>query len=154
MFDYYGSFLLDPYLILSPPSPQLPHYFSWINNSSKFVLGLISSLHECSFECFLSREIRIGFHIHVKHTDIHHKVDCHGMEVTVFALPRTKCSLLGEDVYWAVQEGISNPDTHLNNHFSVNDPPMNAHLFTYKHPKGIHPLTKQVFIDCLNAPPC
>ena len=42
MFDYYGSFLLDPFLILSPLSSSVPHYFSQINNSSKFCLGLIS----------------------------------------------------------------------------------------------------------------
>jgi hypothetical protein len=28
---------------------------------------------------------------------------------------------------------------------------MNAHLFTYKHAKGIRPLTKQVFMDRLNT---
>jgi hypothetical protein len=53
---------------LLPPSSPLILYFSLINNLSKFVLGLISSLRECSFECFLSGFLQIGSHLAVKIT--------------------------------------------------------------------------------------
>src|SRR3984957_14428844 len=49
-------------LSLIPIFPAISFIFSLINNSSQFVLGLISSFHEFSSECFLPGEIRIGFH--------------------------------------------------------------------------------------------
>jgi hypothetical protein len=58
--------------------------------------------------------------IHVKHSNIQQQTDHHGLEVTVFALPRTKCSLHGED--WAIQDGTMDPNTHLKNHLTINDP--------------------------------
>jgi hypothetical protein len=89
--------------------------------------------------------------IHIKRSNIRNGEDRHGMKVTVFAIPRTKCSRSGEDVYWAVQDGPSDPDSALKNHFQVNNPPPNSHLFSYKHSKGLRPLTKRTFIDRLNA---
>jgi hypothetical protein len=89
--------------------------------------------------------------IHIKRSDIRRGEDRHGFQVTVFAIPRTKCSHNGEDVYWAIQEGISNPDAALRNHFEVNNPSPSSHLFSYKHSKGPRPLTKRVFMDHLNT---
>jgi hypothetical protein len=87
--------------------------------------------------------------IHVKRSDIRREEDRHGLKVTVFALPRTKCSLAGEDVYWARQPGPSDPDTLLENHFLINDPPQHAALFSYRHANGLRPLTKHAFMDRL-----
>lgn len=63
LFDYYGIFPIRS-LSLSPIPifPAISFIFSLINNSSQFVLGLISSFREFSSECFLPGEIRIGFH--------------------------------------------------------------------------------------------
>ena len=66
------------------------------------------------------------------------------MEVTVFHIPKAKCTLEGEDVFWSHQ-GVSDPNTTLNNHFKINDP-----LFAYKHARGRCPLTKKVFLDRIN----
>jgi hypothetical protein len=41
--------------------------------------------------------------IHIKRSDIHDREDRHSMKVTVFTIPRTKCSPNGEDIYWTVQ---------------------------------------------------
>ena len=49
-------------LSLIPIFPAISFIFSLINNSSQFVLGLISSFREFSSECFLPGEIRKGFH--------------------------------------------------------------------------------------------
>src|ERR1700720_3574360 len=55
-------FLFARSLSLIPIFPAISFIFSLINNSSQFVLGLISSFCEFSSECFLPGEIRIGFH--------------------------------------------------------------------------------------------
>jgi hypothetical protein len=89
--------------------------------------------------------------IHVKRSDIRFDEDRNGLKVTVFALPQTKCSLTGEDVYWARQDGPSDPETLLNNHFLVNKTPQDAALFSYQHTKGLRPLTKHAFMDRLNT---
>src|SRR6202040_1115201 len=52
-------------LSLVPIFPAISFIFSLINNSSQFVLGLISSFREFSSECFLPGEIRIVFHFFV-----------------------------------------------------------------------------------------
>lgn len=70
---------------------------------------------------------------HVKLSDISKWKDHNNLEVTVFHIPKTKCTLEGEDVFWSHQEGASDPNTTLNNHFKINDPPANGPLFAYKH---------------------
>ena len=89
--------------------------------------------------------------IHVKRCDIRYSEDHHSLKVTVFALPRTKCSISGEDVYWAAQDGLTDPAHLLENHLRVNTAPARAHLFAYRHGKGFRPLTKRTFMDHLNA---
>jgi hypothetical protein len=54
-------------------------------------------------------------------------------------------------VYWAVQEGPTDPACLLANHLQVNIAPAEAHLFAYRHGKGFRPLTKRTFMDRLNA---
>lgn len=88
--------------------------------------------------------------LHVKRSDIHRDQDRNGLKVTVFFLPRTKCSDTGEDVYWGAQDGPADPAPLLENHLLVNDAPPTAHLFAYRHTKGLRPLTKKVFMDRLN----
>ena len=87
---------------------------------------------------------------HVKPSDISVKRDCNDLEVTVFHLPKTKCAMEGEDVFWSCQDGIMDPNTLLENNLHINDPPPNGHLFAYKHHKGFHPLTKRSFLERIN----
>ncbi|KIK78096.1 hypothetical protein PAXRUDRAFT_164927, partial [Paxillus rubicundulus Ve08.2h10] len=41
------------------------------------------------------------------------------------------------------------PQAALQNHFNMNNPPMDGHLFAYKHKGGHHPLTKLKFTTSL-----
>ena len=87
---------------------------------------------------------------YVKPSDIRYDQDRNNLRVTVFRLPRTKCSITGEDVYWATQHGIYDPQAAISNHFAVNDPPRLQALFSWKHPNGIRPLTKPEFLRRVN----
>lgn len=88
--------------------------------------------------------------IHVKPSDISHRVDRNQLDVTVFRLPKTKCSEVGEDVFWSPQTGITDPKVNLENHLRINNPPINGPLFAYRHSKGLRPLTKRAFLDRIN----
>ncbi|KAK0430699.1 hypothetical protein EV421DRAFT_1912589 [Armillaria borealis] len=50
--------------------------------------------------------------------------DRNNLEQTVFFIPKTKSCVHGEDVFWATQDGPSDPQALLENHFTVNDPPL------------------------------
>ncbi|KAF8797350.1 hypothetical protein BYT27DRAFT_7125832 [Phlegmacium glaucopus] len=67
--------------------------------------------------------------------------------ITILHLPKTKTSLQGEDIYWAKQEGETDPIAALNHHRQLNAPPQDNHLFTYRHKNGHQPLTKTKFIE-------
>ena len=73
---------------------------------------------------------------HSRRTDVYKKTDCHNLPVTVFRIPHTKCSKDGKDIYCATQPGPINPVFELKNQLAINDPPPNAHLFTYCHANG------------------
>ena len=47
--------------------------------------------------------------IHVKPSDVSTKRDRNGLEVTNFRIPRTKSSADGEDIFWARQNGLTDP---------------------------------------------
>jgi hypothetical protein len=89
--------------------------------------------------------------LHVKPSDISNRTDRNNLEVTVFHLPKTKCASEGEDAFWSRQEGITDPEAMLENHFRINNPPAGGHLFAYKHSKGFRPLTKKAFLDRINT---
>ena len=57
----------------------------------------------------------------------------------------------GEDVYWALQEGESDPTEALKNHLRINQPTENSHLFTYQVKHACHPLTKAKFLQRIGA---
>jgi len=56
-----------------------------------------------------------------------------------------------EATFWAAQDGPSDPRAALENHIRVNPADSNAHLFAWKHPKGIRPLSKAELSKRLNA---
>jgi hypothetical protein len=81
---------------------------------------------------------------HITRASVSTTTDHNGLPVTKFHLPRTKCSPIeGEDAYWAAQEGPSDPRTALDNHLTVNQAGGNAHLFAWKHARGLRPLSKK-----------
>jgi hypothetical protein len=87
---------------------------------------------------------------HVTRASISTTTDRNSLPVTKFHLPRTKCSLIkGEDTYWAAQEGPSDPRAALDNHLRVNQADKNAHLFTWKHARGLCLLSKKEVVKRL-----
>ncbi|KAJ6453434.1 hypothetical protein C8R47DRAFT_997724 [Mycena vitilis] len=89
--------------------------------------------------------------IHVKPSDISEVGDRNHLSQTNFSLPRTKSAPHGESVYWAAQNGLSDPKAALANHLAVNSPLQNGALFSYLHRKGRRPLTKAAFRTRLAA---
>ncbi|OBZ66760.1 hypothetical protein A0H81_13224 [Grifola frondosa] len=83
---------------------------------------------------------------HISRRRVRTTTDRTGLEQTVFALPRTKSSAEGEDVYWAKQPGGVDPEEALRNHFAVNNPSLDNHLFAYRHANAQRPLTKSAFL--------
>ncbi|KAF8150251.1 hypothetical protein B0H34DRAFT_802337 [Crassisporium funariophilum] len=73
------------------------------------------------------------------------------LKVTVLRIPKTKTSSEGEDVFWAKQSGLSDPDMALETHLRISNPPDNLHLFAYRHKKGnkmiYQALTKSKFLE-------
>lgn len=87
---------------------------------------------------------------HVTRANVSKTTDRNGLPVTKFRLPRTKCSPIeGEDAYWAAQDGPSDPSAALENHFRINPAGGEAHLFAWKHTKGLRPLSKKELIKRL-----
>lgn len=81
---------------------------------------------------------------HITRSGISKTADHNGLPVTKFHLPSTKCSPNeGEDAYWAMQEGPSDPSAALENHLRINPANSDAHLFAWKHAKGLRPLSKK-----------
>ena len=87
---------------------------------------------------------------HVKPSDVRQVQDRHGLPVTVFGLPHTKTAKDGEDVFWSAQEGAADPFAALANHLAVNNPPQDQHLFAWRHPNGLRPLTRNEFLKRIN----
>jgi hypothetical protein len=81
---------------------------------------------------------------HITRTNVSKAFDRNGLPVTKFHIPITKMSPInGEDAFWAVQEGPSDPQAALENHFHINPAGKDAHLFAWKHSKGMRPLSKK-----------
>src|ERR1700753_1699824 len=66
--------------------------------------------------------------IHVKRSDLGRRVDRSGLETTTIHVPQTKSSPIeGEDLYWARQNGASDPESALQRHLALNNPPAGFH---------------------------
>ena len=89
---------------------------------------------------------------HVTRSDISVTHDRNQLKTTSFHLPSTKCSPIeGEDVSWAKQDGLTDPEAALDHHLAVNNPLSSGEaLFSYTHTDGKRrPLTRRNFLKCL-----
>ena len=91
---------------------------------------------------------------HISKNQLSYDQNREGQQVTVLHLPHTKASPQGEDVCWAKQDRLMNPNTVLAHHLEVNDPPQDGHLFAYRHKNGHRPLTKSKFLAELARAAC
>jgi hypothetical protein len=88
---------------------------------------------------------------HIKPADVREETDRNSNHVTVFALPHTNTKVQGEDVFWATQEGPTDPSMAWRRHLEFNTPPAQGHLFAYKHRNGHRPLTRHEFMKTMKA---
>jgi hypothetical protein len=92
---------------------------------------------------------------HITCENVSETVDRNNLPVTKFHIPSTKTSPIeGKDTFWAAQDGPSDPRAALENHIRVNPADSKAHLFAWKHLKGIRPLLKAKLSKRLNAIAC
>ena len=78
-------------------------------------------------------------------------VDRNNLRTTVFTLPRTKSSASGEEVQWAKQDGPTEPQSALDAHMALNEPPLTGPLFAYKDGSKHKPLMKTTFLKLLKV---
>ena len=86
---------------------------------------------------------------HVKRSNMSSRRDRNNFQVSVLHIPVTKTSRKGEDVYWSAQTDQSDPEAAIAHHFHVNMPPHTDHLFAWRHPNGLRPLTREAFMTTL-----
>ncbi|KAF8136204.1 hypothetical protein EV363DRAFT_1158263, partial [Boletus edulis] len=79
---------------------------------------------------------------HITPSHVSRMKDHKGLDIVALHLPRMKCSTVGEDMQCTPIAHLTNLVAWLDNHFCINTPGPNDHLFTWKHHKGLHPLTK------------
>jgi len=87
---------------------------------------LDAAVYTCLTTCFYASD-RLGeFTVHqldgfdstksVTRKHLSYDQDCNRLNVTVLHLPQTKTSINREDVFWAKQNGVTDPDAALANH--------------------------------------
>jgi hypothetical protein len=92
---------------------------------------------------------------HVTTKNLSYDQDRNGLNMTVLHLPRTKAAAVeGEDVYWASQNGDTDPTAALEQHLRVNQPSEASHLFAYKAQHTRRPLTKKKFLERIGSAAC
>ena len=90
---------------------------------------------------------------HVKRSDLGESTDRNGLRTTTIRIPKTKANPNeGEVLYWAKQNGDSDPEGAMKRHLKLNDLEKGAHLFGYrnKEGKGV-PMTKTTFMKRLTG---
>ena len=149
---------------LTPPSskrkkrrPYTVDFILAIRQHLDLQKPLDASVFACLSTCFFATgrvgEFTVpkldGFNpeAHVSKAGVSYDQSRDGQQVTVLRIPRTKVAPQGEDVCWAKQDGLVDPDAALAHHLEVNTPPDHAHLFAYRYKTGHRPLTKSKFIS-------
>lgn len=93
---------------------------------------------------------------HVTRAHARQEVDRQGLAVWTIHIPVTKASASGEDITFAQQDGVVDPEAALLSHFRVNNPNAQQALFAYghvdkKHRKSLRPLTKTCFLKAIRS---
>ena len=138
--------------------PYTPEFIVALKGQMNLEDPLDAAVFACLVTCFYA-SARLGEftvrtlgsfnpNTHATPGNLSYDQDRNGFKVTVLHLPRTKMAgTEGEDVYWASQEGDTDPTAALNNHLRVNRPSEAAHLFEYRAKKARKPLTKTKFLE-------
>ena len=138
--------------------PYTPDFISAVRQHLNLDKPLDAAVFACLMTCFYA-SARLGeFTVrtlssfspstHVTPQNLSYDQDHGGNKVTVLHLPRTKAAgNAGEDVYWASQNGDTDPSAALQQHLRVNQPAEASHLFSYKALHTRRPLTKAKFLE-------
>ena len=122
--------------------PYTPDFISAVRQQMDLNDPLNAAVFACLTTCFYA-SARLGEftvrtlqsfnpNMHVTTRHLSYEQDRNNLKVTVLHLPRTKMAgNEGEDIYWASQEGDTNPTAALQNHLRVNQPSEASHLFSY-----------------------
>jgi hypothetical protein len=154
---------------LTPPTskkeqrrPYTPDFIGALSQHFDHTNPLDAAVYACLTTCFYA-SARLGeFTVrrldgfdpnkHVTLKNLSQDQDRNGLKVAVLHLPTTKAAQIeGEDVFWACQDGPTDPETAMANHLIINNPPEDHHLFSYQQKKGNktlrQPLTKSKFLE-------
>lgn len=140
--------------------PYTPDFIIAVRQQMNLNDPLDAAIYACLTTCFYA-SARLGEftvrtlqsfnpNIHITTRNISYDQDRNNLKVTVLHLPKTKVAgNEGEDVYWASQEGDTDPTAALQNHLRVNQPSEASHLFAYRIKHTRRPLTKTKFLERL-----
>jgi hypothetical protein len=144
-----------------PRRPYTPDFISALRCHLNLDDPLDAAVFACLTTCFYA-SARLGeFAVRklegfdssksVSRKHLSHNQDRNGLKVTVVHLPKTKTAPQGEDVFWAKQHGVTDPNDALENHLLINNPPQECHLFAYLYRRGSkvehRALTKTKFLE-------
>jgi hypothetical protein len=102
-------------------------------------------------EFALPDKVHFDVSVHIPRKAVRQITDKDGNVVWVFKVPQTKTEIAREDVYWAPQPtSQADPLLALQNHLQINNPPVEGHLFAYKHGASHWPLRKKKFLGRIN----
>ena len=142
--------------------PYTPEFIVQIGWQLNRKIPLDTAVFACLTACFYA-SARLGefttctlssfnANTHITPQNLSYDQDRHSFKVTVLHLPFTKTAgAEGEDIYWASQEGESDPTVALQNHLWINQPSENSHLFAYQVKHARRPLTKAKFLQRMGA---
>ncbi|THH29295.1 hypothetical protein EUX98_g4898 [Antrodiella citrinella] len=88
---------------------------------------------------------------YVRRQNVSLQVDRGGRKVTAIFIPVTKVSKSGEEIYFAQQDGLTDPESALRNHFNINKPSDAEHLFMHTFKKSRVPLSKDIMLKRLKV---
>jgi len=138
--------------------PYTPDFITALRTQMNLNVPLDAAVFACLTTCFYA-SARLGEFTtrtlqsfspstHITTQNLSYDQDRNGHKVTVLHLPKTKmASSEGEDVYWASQEGDTDPTAALQNHLRVNQPSEGSHLFAYQVKHARRSLTKTKFLE-------
>lgn len=144
--------------------PYTPDFITALRGQMNLEEPLDAAVFACLTTCFYA-SARLGeFTVrtlqsfnpsaHVTLQNLSYDQDRSGLKVTVLHLPKTKMGgNEGEDVYWASQDGETDPSAALQSHLRINQPTATSHLFAYWANPGRHSrkvLTKAKFLERVN----
>jgi hypothetical protein len=92
---------------------------------------------------------------HITAANLHIELNKDGLKPNVLHISHTKAAPMeGEDIFWSMQNGPTDPYEAMDTNFQVNKPPSHSYLFSYVLKGSCRPLIKQAFVKRLALAVC